>query len=256
MDNEVTIIRETGTNCAKRIYSLKSINPNRMSDFKTITISGTEYSGLEKMKVFLSETVAFVDGEKPDFSKVELGYFEPGHGTKGKKVWLCTDSDLTEMYSKYSPPSKTILLWCYTKVKSSAKVSKNEPKDKEDSKKSDVDEFFQKLKLKHKSEYSPEQLRAWAHLLQMEKHDSLDTPPDKPFFRGHKRQVPPDSDANTPERKKNPVSAAISPCRKMSMRTELIGQLEKWHKLLESGAVSQLDYDELKAKILCDIKEL
>ena len=32
--------------------------------------------------------------------------------------------------------------------------------------------------------YSPEQLRTWAHLIQMGKHASQDTPPDKPFFRG------------------------------------------------------------------------
>ena len=74
--------------------------------------------------------MAFVDGKKLDFSKLELEYFEPGHWTKGIKVWLCTNSDVTEMYSKYGRRSKKILLWCYTKVKSSAKVSKNAPKDK------------------------------------------------------------------------------------------------------------------------------
>ena len=36
----------------------------------------------------------------------------------------------------------------------------------------------------------------------------------------------------------------------MSLRSELIDQLEKWHKLLDSGAVSQEDYDDLKSKIL------
>ena len=122
------------------------------------------------------------------------------------------------------------------------------------SKKSEVDQYFQKLTEKHKGAYSPEQLRAWAHLIQMNMHDSLDEPPDKPFFRGRKRHVPP-GETKTPERKRK-ISDAVSPGRKMSMRTELIDQLEKWHHLLDSGAVSQEDYDELKSKILYDIKEL
>ena len=52
------------------------------------------------------------------------------------------------------------------------------------------------------------------------------------------------------------MAECVSPGRKVSMRTELIAQLEKWHTLLENGAVAQGDYEELKTKILSDIKEL
>ena len=37
--------------------------------------------------------------------------------------------------------------------------------------------------------YDEERLRMWARLIQMDKHRSLDEPPDKPFWRGRKRPV-------------------------------------------------------------------
>ena len=39
----------------------------------------------------------------------------------------------------------------------------------------------------HGSNYSPEQLYAWAHLAQMGKHKSMDGPPEKPFFGKRKK---------------------------------------------------------------------
>ena len=38
----------------------------------------------------------------------ELGYYEPGRGTKAKKRWL-TDDDLEDLKQVYK---KKILLWC------------------------------------------------------------------------------------------------------------------------------------------------
>lgn len=48
---------------------------------------------------------------------------------------------------------------------------------------SEVKEIVKKLEEQHRGRYSPEQLRAWAHMIQMSKHDSYDEPPDKPFLR-------------------------------------------------------------------------
>ena len=107
-----------------------------------------------------------------------------------------------------------------------------------------VDDIYE-LKAKRKSKYSPEQLRTWAHLLQMGKHELYEEPPGKPFFRGKKPSA-----VNTPT-----PPAGISP-GKVNMRTELINQLQKWYQLLESGAISQAQYAELKDTILLDIKEL
>ena len=44
---------------------------------------------------------------------VETGYIEPGHGGKGRKVWIFDDGDVQRMYEAYSN-KKWILLWCYT----------------------------------------------------------------------------------------------------------------------------------------------
>ena len=32
----------------------------------------------------------------------EIGYIEPGHGMKGKKLWITRDDDLKEMYDRYN----------------------------------------------------------------------------------------------------------------------------------------------------------
>ena len=49
----------------------------------------------------------------------------------------------------------------------------------------ELEEIFEKLQDEgsNKEKYTSEQLRAWAHLLQMKKHESYEKPPDKPFFR-------------------------------------------------------------------------
>ena len=57
------------------------------------------------------------------------------------------------------------------------------------------------LQEKHSGKYTDQQLRSWAHLIQMKKHSSYDEPPDKPFFHSSHKS------ANTP-------ASAVSPgCR-------------------------------------------
>ena len=51
----------------------------------------------------------------------------------------------------------------------------------------EVDEILEKLKQKHAENYTPKQLLTWAHMIQMNKHESYDTAPNKPFF-GSKKQ--------------------------------------------------------------------
>ena len=63
--------------------------------------------------------------------------------------------------------------------------------------------------------------------------------------------------APVPTTKKSSTIIA-SPVRKVRVRTELIDQLDKFHKLKESGALSSTEYDELRSNniILSDIKNL
>ena len=211
----------------------------------------------EDWSLFHDITVVDDESDSPveDIGAVEIGYIEPDHGSKGKKVWLCNDSDLKAMYNAHNK-KKVINLWCYTEETCSrGKKRSRSPGDEKASsskyeshstKRLALVDIYEKLQDKHKGKYSPEQLRTRAHLLQEGKHESYEEPPDKPFFRGKKSSAL--SAVNTPTQ---PVS--ISPGKKVNMRIELINQLEKWYQLLEMGAISQTQYAELKDTILLDI---
>ena len=88
----------------------------------------------------------------------------------------------------------------------------------------------------------------WAQMIRLGKHESTDDPPDKPFWRGRKCQQ--DVSYLSP----SPKRASISPSKKVSVRSELLDQLTKWHNLSECGVVSHEEYEELRKKILGDIK--
>ena len=80
---------------------------------------------------------------------------------------------------------------------------------------------------KHGNKYTPEQLKMWAQYIQLGKHDSTDEAPDKPYWRGRKRQ-------NTLPQlplAKRIATASVSPTKKISVRSEL---LDSW----ESGTSS------------------
>ena len=175
---------------------------------------------------------------------------EPGHGSKGKKVWLL---GLKAMYNAYKG-RKLINLWCYTeqvhtKGKKRFRFPCGDSNEKGGSYESHcirkmvaVNETFEELKSKHKGKYSPEQLRAWADLVEMGKCDSIEQPPeqppDKPFFRGRKSTSTPVPTA----------VVGVSPGKKVNMRSQLrcwIEQLQKWYQLLDTGAITQVQYDEL-----------
>jgi hypothetical protein len=141
-----------------------------------------------------------------DIYSVDIGYIEPGHGFKGKKVWLLNDSDLKAMYKAHEG-KKTINLWCYTEqARTKGKKRSRSPCGDSGEKGGNyeshctkkmaaVNQIFEELRSKHKERYSPEQLRAWSHLVEMGKHDSYEEPPDKPFFRGRKSSAAPETKA-------------------------------------------------------------
>ena len=79
-----------------------------------------------------------------------------------------------------------------------------------------------------------------AHLIQMMKHQSLDDPPDKPFFRTSR------SAAN---------ATSVSPGKRISLRGQCVDQLLKSHELLEKGAITQEQYAEFLATILNDVRK-
>lgn len=192
-----------------------------------------------------------------------VGYIEPGHGWKGKQQWINANEDLGEMYSTYSNVEKNVLLWCYLPIKTvPRKPSANEPARKRakhaqnnDDKASEASKVFETLEEKHNGKYKPEQLHAWAQMIQMKKHFSLETPPDYPFFRGRKPKdkSPTRSKAVTISPKSPKPSSHPSPGRKIRMRTECIEQLQKVGELLEKGSISTEQHKELQEAIMRDI---
>ena len=217
-----------------------------------------------------------VDSIKAEINRVtqaqlaNVGYVRPGHGWKGKQELLDCDDDVVEMYTMYGKKSD-ILLWCHLMSEESraetsrkrAKVDGNStPCPKRSTvcaqKISDVEKIVETLKNKHGSLYSIEQLNAWAHMIDVGKSHSYETPPDLPYFRGHKKvregTAADDSISMSPRSSSSPVQqATVSPGKRITMRSQLLAQMEQWHSLLEKGGITQEQYDELKSAILKDI---
>ena len=90
-----------------------------------------------------------------------------------------------------------------------------------------VDEIYQKIHETHGNLYSPEQKRAWAHMIERGKHDSISQPPNKRFFQtrasesapassSHSSAGPPTSSTST-SAAGTPSTLVTSPGRRVSM---------------------------------------
>ena len=241
-----------------QLYSINLINPSKKSEGVIKKLRGLlAFTSVHELTQQICEML------KSPTTQIQLGYYEPGHGAKGKKRYI-TDDDIEEMKMLYDQ-KKEVLLWCYdpfivqssnTKKRQRTDESDNEPKVKSRSrfenalekKMTKVEETFEALQKKHGSSYKPEQFWAWANMIQMQKHTSLEEPPPGRFFKTTRIE----SD-NTSASKVS--SVVMSPIKRLSLRSQCIEQLEKWHRLMESGAISKEQYDELQIKLFSDIKK-
>ena len=218
-----------------------------MSEFKNVRVcKWKRCKNMNDLRDFLGSKVPPVDigGEKPDFTEVDIGYIEPGHGLKGRKQWINIDDDVDVMYSKYAGKT-AIMLWAYSCVLTSSKNSgkKTGNFEKHQAVLSEVEEKYDELREKHGNKYTLEQLRMWAQIIRLGKHESTDDPPDKPFWRGRKRQQDVSCLSLSPKRAS--FRPDVSPSK---------DQLTKWHNLSECGVVSHEEYEEFRKIILGDIK--
>ena len=183
-----------------------------------------------------------------------FGYIIPGHGLRGKQKVISTDDDLANMYAEYKG-KRCVLMWikCERAPKRLKPAGEGDesivPNPKRPSpgysahmkNMAEVEEILEELTKKHADTYTPEQLHAWAYMIQMKKHSSYDLAPSKPFFG--KRGVPSTTHAT-----------ALSPQRRINIRSECIQQLNQWHQLMEKGAISSEEYKQTQETILSDMK--
>ena len=226
---------------------VKIINPKNAGGFivKEWNLS-KQYVAVKDLKSEMGSVfMEYVEGFEFD-----IGYIEPGHGMRGKLIALSSDCDLEALNTEFTR-KKCVLLWmkCKNKKRFNSDYSDCPPPkrsgmyEKMVDKMHEVDLIVQELRKKQKEKYSPEQLRCWANLIQLNQHDSYETPPNKPFFKARGNSTNPS------------VSAGISPGKKVSLRSECIEQLDKWHDLMVRGVISNEQYKEMKDTILSDIKK-
>ena len=87
-------------------YVLKMINPSGMSEYKNVEIQRRGYcKSFSELKEFISSNLPSTI-EAPNLQEVEMGFIEPGHGGKGRKVWLFDDNDVQKMYEIHLHKSK------------------------------------------------------------------------------------------------------------------------------------------------------
>lgn len=250
------------------MYTVKVINSGSAGFLVKKWATNTRFSTATEMKQQLASNFAAVLQGATFF----FGYLQRGHGVKGRQFTITGDEDLESMYDEYRGRGD-IILW----IKISSKTAKStltderHKSDKNDdrkqqksskgkecaadrskyqghlSKMSEVQEIMEDLEQCHseKSIYSTEQLRVWAHMIHMKKHTSYTDPPDKPFFRQSKSKLKVGTSSDS----------ELSPVKRINLRTECINQLDKWHMLLEKGAITSEQYKQLQETILSDIKQ-
>ena len=104
---------------------------------------------------------------------------------------------------------------------------------------SEVENIVRQLKQEHGSTFSTEQLNAWAHMIHLQKHDSLIEPPQLPYFVKRSKRS-------------SDIAKQHRSTYKSRLRLQCIDQLDKWHSLLEKGGITQTQYDKLQKEILGD----
>ena len=152
---------------------------------------------------------------------------------------------------------REILLWCYKDTgdcqsstesqrckKRSSPGDSGESKPKRDScakNIQEVEDIIKALFKIHGSTYCTEKLSAWAHLIQMNKHPSYESPPNFKLPKAKKKSKGSEStaDEEPAEDQQTSTFTTISPTKRVGLRSECIKQLDQWHTLLEKGGITE-----------------
>jgi len=176
--------------------------------------NNTRFSNVSDLKDQLASDFATLLQDGADFL---FGYIQRGHGMRGKQFSITEDDDIRNMYDEYQG-RREIIMWMkickrvHSHSKSTTDVGSRKRQSSVDyaedssskwlksgeseqrragskyqghiSKMNEVDEIIQDLENRHGESkvYSTEQIRVWAHMIQMKQHISYDDPLIKPFF--------------------------------------------------------------------------
>ena len=250
-------------------YSVKIV-PKKKAEYVVQKLHGItkRFDTIEELKQAVNEAC------QGKVSLENFGYIEPGRGVKGKQRWLACSEDLEELYEVHQG-KKEILLWCnvtnhaprkraHSPDSEEESESRKQPKSsryaKFTDKMTEVEAIEAELREKHADGvYNEHQLRSWAHLIQMKKHSSYDTPPDKPFWRTTQRSKSMASgttNASLILGGHEGTSSRDSPGKRINMRGKCMEQLMQLHKLFENGVINQEQYEEMKSDIMGEVKKL
>ena len=169
--------------------------PKKKSDYTIRKLSGlvSKFSSVDDLKREVVHICKDTISEDMMF-----GYIEPGHGANQ----LMTNDDLKDMYRVFNG-KKEILLWsCHpAEVQGKRSYTAKRTNDESDTSKrsrydkyldviTEVEEIEEDLRQKHIDSgiYSEDQLRSWAHLIQMKKHTSFEVPPNKGFLKSSRQK--------------------------------------------------------------------
>uniref|UniRef100_A0A1X7UBP1 Uncharacterized protein n=1 Tax=Amphimedon queenslandica TaxID=400682 RepID=A0A1X7UBP1_AMPQE len=159
-------------------YSVKIINQSRKSKYEMHRLCvKKKFETIAELKEELVKAFCDKIGNSPP---EQVGYFEPGHGAKGSYALDFQNYDLAHQTSKHARCAEDST----DDITSGAPSTKVTCSEAISEKLKEVDEIVKQLSGIHEAtgNYTMEQLRTWAHLIQMKKHTSMDIPPDKPFF--------------------------------------------------------------------------
>lgn len=232
-------------------YSVKIINPQNKGGYITEEFQEEKFSDVSSLRSKLAELF----GKYMIEAEFQVGYLTPGHGFKGKQLFLSTDDDLTQMYSEHHG-RRSINLWLklYPKKHKRQKDSSTEPAAPQAKRSKSCESHLEKmdelqkivdiLKDKHKegkySHLSSAQFHCWGNTIQLGHHDSYEHPPNKPFFGATKTAS---------------IGGGASPGKRIRLRSECIDQLTKWSKLKNDGVITMEEYQDMHKTILGDIKK-
>ena len=237
--------------------SVKIICPNeKRADHKTYMLRGLNTEEVNSVVDFREALFAEFGPKLIDSDcEFDFGYYK---GTK--RIWVRNGQDLEECMQLLRTKSSSMTVWCEGRSRKRKKKAldssgsddeSNGTKKKKkgassDDKMSSVDDIVDDLRERHGHAFNNLQYRVWAESVVGRRHTSLDKPPRGSYFK--RSTVSPHDRSPVNLEEKSPK--VITPIKAAELKTKYISQIKELYSLLESGALTESDFQKQKSKIL------